>query len=178
MKTFDHSLSGRLSGWIFFLLVASMLPGATCKYSFHDTSRIPVEIKTFRVNYLENKAQYVNTRLSPELTERLKEKIIRTTRLKQTNSDNADYDISGWVSQYSTSTVGISDKEAQSNRLTVGFHLIFKNNRDSKKNFESDITRTFDFPATQSLSQAESSLNADIVSNLVDEMFNKIFSNW
>jgi len=38
--------------------------------------------------------------------------------------------------------------------------------------------RTFDFPATQSLSEAESTLTADIVRNIVDEIFNKIFSNW
>ncbi len=53
---------------------------ATCKYSFNDVS-IPVEVKTFRVNYLENKARYINPQLSPQLTERLKQKIIGTTRL-------------------------------------------------------------------------------------------------
>lgn len=67
---------------------------ATCKYSFKDTSPIPQEVKTFRVNYLENKAQYVNTQLSPQLTEKLKQKIINTTRLQQTNKDDAHYDLS------------------------------------------------------------------------------------
>lgn len=163
---------------IFILLICSLLSGATCKYSFKDTSPIPAEIRTFRVNYLENKAPYVNTRLSPELTERLKEKIIRTTRLKQTNADDAHYDISGYVTQYATSTVGISNQTAESNRLSVSFHLIFKNTQDPQKNFEADILRTFDFPGTQTLAQAEASLNAEIVRNLVDEIFNKIFSNW
>jgi hypothetical protein len=163
---------------ITFLIACSFLAGATCKYSFKDTSPIPVEVKTFRVNYLENKAPYVNTRLSPELTERLKEKIIRTTRLKQTNDAEAHYDISGYISQYAVSTVGISNQAAASNRLTVSFHLEFKNTLDPKKNFEADILRTFDFPGTQTLAQAESSLNTDIVRNLVDEIFNKIFSNW
>ena len=163
---------------IFILLACSFLSGATCKYSFKDTSPIPVEVKTFRVNYLENKAAYVNTRLSPELTERLKEKIIRTTRLKQTNDADAHYDISGYVSQYAVSTVGITNQAAAGNRLSVSFHLEFKNTLDAKKNFDADILRTFDFPGTQTLAQAESSLNADIVRNLVDEIFNKIFSNW
>jgi outer membrane lipopolysaccharide assembly protein LptE/RlpB len=163
---------------ILLFITVTLLTGATCKYSFKDTSPIPAEVRTFRVNYLENKAPYVNTRLSPELTERLKEKIIRTTRLKQTNTEDAHYDISGYVSNYSTSTVGITGQTAGSNRLTVGFHLVFKNSLDAKKNFEADITRTFDFPASQTLTQAESSLNTEIVRNLVDEIFNKIFSNW
>ena len=50
------------------------------------------------VNYFENKAQFVNSQLSPKLTEKLKEKIIGTTRLKQTNNEDADYDISGYIS--------------------------------------------------------------------------------
>lgn len=149
----------------------------TCKYSFKDVS-IPIEVKTFRVNYLENKAQYVNTQLSPQLTERLKQKIIGTTRLKQTNDDEAHYDIGGYVSQYYTSTISITGNTASGNRLTVGFHLIFKNTLDEKKNFETDLVRTFDFDGNLNLQQAESTLNEEIVKNVVDEIFNKIFSNW
>ena len=160
------------------ILLLSIFNFSTCKYSFKDTSPIPQEVKTFRVNYLENKAQYVNTQLSPQLTEKLKQKIINTTRLRQTNDDDAHYDISGYVSQYYTSTISITGANSSGNRLTVGFHLVFKNTLDDKKNFETDLTRTFDFPATQSLTQAEASLNNDIVRNIVDEIFNKIFSNW
>ena len=160
------------------LLFITVLSSATCKYGFKDTSPIPPEVKTFRVNYFENKAQYVNPQLSPQLTERLKQKIINTTRLRQTNDNEAHYDISGYVSQYFTSTTGISDNNASVNRLTVGFHVVFKNTLDDSKSFESDLSRNFDFPATQSLSQAETALNAEITKNIVDEIFNKIFSNW
>jgi len=139
---------------------------------------IPVEVKTFRINYIENRAQYVNTELSPQLTEKLKQKIINTTRLRQTNDEDAHYDISGYVSQYFTTTVAIAGANASGNRLTVGVHLIFRNTLDPTKNFESDVTRNFDFPAAQSLSEAEASQNAKIVRDIVDEIFNKIFSNW
>ena len=173
MNTYD-----KLKLYITGILLLAIFNYASCKYSFKDTSPIPEEVKTFRVNYLENKAQYINTQLSPQLTERLKQKIINTTRLRQTNDDDAHYDISGFVSQYYTSTISISGNNAASNRLTVGFHMVFRNTLDEKKNFETDLTRTFDFPATQSLSQAESSLNNEMVKNIVDEIFNKIFSNW
>ena len=164
--------------YITLALLLSVFTFATCKYSFKDTAPIPEEVKTFRVNYLENKAQYVNSQLSQQLTEKLKQKIINTTRLRQTNDDDAHYDIGGYVSQYYTSTVSIAANNASGNRLTVGFHLVFRNTLDEKKNFETDLVRTFDFPATQSLSEAESTLTTDIVRNIVDEIFNKIFSNW
>src|SRR3954468_22405708 len=108
---------------IFLFPIGMLLIGAfsfaTCKYSFKDTSPIPPEVKTFRVNFFENKARYVNPQLSPQLTEAMKQKVIGNTRLRQTNDDNAHYDISGYVSQYDVSTSGISGNNASSNRLSV-----------------------------------------------------------
>jgi hypothetical protein len=151
---------------------------ATCKYSTKDTSPIPPEVKTFRVNYLENRARYVNPQLSPSLTERLKQKISGQTRLRQINGDEAHYDISGYVSDYSVTTSGITNQSASMNRLNVSFHLIFKNRLDQKKDFEADITNNYDFNAQQSIQDVESQKSNEILKNLVDGIFNKIFSNW
>ena len=151
---------------------------ATCKYGFKDIGGLSPEVKTFRVNYFENKAEYKNPQLSPALTERLKQKIIGTTRLRQSNDDDAHYDISGYVSQYFTSTTGISGNNTSLNRLTASFHLIFKNTLDEKKNFEADATYSIDFDANLSLSQVEQAKGDEIARNLTDAIFNKIFSNW
>lgn len=159
------------------ILLLFTLNFATCKYGFKDVSLQP-EVKTFRVNYFENRAEYKNPQLSPALTEKLKQKIIGTTRLKQTNGDEAHYDISGYVSQYYTSTTGISGSNTSLNRLTANFHLIFKNTLDEKKNFETDVTYSIDFDANLSLSQVEQSKGEEISRNLTDAIFNKIFSNW
>jgi len=160
-----------------FLLV-TIFSFSTCKYSFKDTSPIPPEITTFRVNFLENKARFVNPLLSPQLTEALKQKIRSNTRLIQVNADSANYDISGYVSDYTVSTSGISGDQATTNLLTVSFHLVFKNNLDLSKNFESDISSAYNFSASQNIAQVEPALTPDIVKNTVDGIFNKIFSNW
>ena len=47
------------------LLLVATCNFATCKYGFKDTAPIPEEVKTFRVNYFENKADYKNPQLSP-----------------------------------------------------------------------------------------------------------------
>lgn len=151
---------------------------ATCKYSTKDTSPIPPEVKTFRVNYFENKARYVNPQLTPQLTEKLKQKIIGQTRLRQTNSDDADYDISGYISDYSLTTTGITNQNASTNRLNISFHLIFKNKLNQKMDFETDITNNYDFNAQLSLQEAEAQKADAILRNLVDGIFTKIFSNW
>ncbi len=149
----------------------------TSCYSFKDVS-IPPEVKTARIQYIDNKARIVNPQLSQRLTDRLRQKVINQTRLSQTNSDEAHFDISGFVSDYYVTTSGISGQQAASNRLNVTVRIIFKNRLDEKKNFEADITRNIDFSSNLSLAQAEAQLTDLLVQNLVDEIFNRIFSNW
>lgn len=164
--------------YIAALLLFSIFGFATCKYSFDEKGTLPPEVKTFRVNYFENRAQYVNTQLAPQLTEKLRQKIINTTRLRQTNDNDAHYDISGWVSEYYASSAGITGNNTTTNRLNVSFHVIFKNNLDDTKSFETDIAANSDFNGNKSLNEAESALTPDIIKNLTDQIYNKIFSNW
>jgi hypothetical protein len=150
--------------------------GGTCRFSMRDVS-IPPEVKTVRVSYIENRARYINPLLSPRLSEKLRQKIVNQTRLSQTNGE-AHYEISGTISDYSVSTSGIADRQASMNNLNVTVSIVFRNRLDEKKNFETAITRNFPFPSGQSLQQAEAQLNEQMVNNLADEIFNRIFSNW
>ncbi|WP_253271559.1 LPS assembly lipoprotein LptE [Flavihumibacter sp. ZG627] len=158
------------------ILMASIFLLSGC-YSFRDIS-IPPEVKTVRINFIENKARYINPLLSPQLTDKLRQKVNNQTKLTQIQGEEAHYDISATITDYSLTTSGISDKQAASNRLNVTVHIIFKNRLDEKKDFEADITRNFDFNASLSLPQAETQLSETIVNNLSDEIFNRIFSNW
>lgn len=159
---------------IFF---AAISVKATCSYSMKDIS-YPPEVKTAKVNYFENQARYVNPQLSPQLTDKLKQKIVSQTRLAVVNSDDAHYDIGGYISDFSVNTSGISGQTASSNNLNITVHIIFKNRLDEKKNFETDITRNFPFSSTLSFADAQSRLMDDILKNVTDDIFNKIFSNW
>jgi hypothetical protein len=133
------------------------------------------------VNFIENRAPYVNPQLSPTLTDRLKQKIVNQTRLTQTNNDNAHYDIHAFISDYSVSTTGITNTNGKAqtsiNRLTVSVHVTL-NNTLSGETQEFDVSRNFDFGANQSLQAVESTLLDEMVRNLTDEIFNHIFSNW
>ena len=166
---------------IVFIVFA--LSASSCHvYSFKDVGTIPDSIKTVRVNFIENRAPYVNPSLSPTLTDRLKQKIVSQTRLTQTNSDNAGYDIHGYISDYSVSTSGITSTNGKSqssiNRLTVSVHISLTNTLAGTPPTEFDVSRNFDFPASQSLEAVQSSLLDDMVKNLTDDIFNRIFSNW
>ncbi|MFL5773835.1 MAG: LPS assembly lipoprotein LptE [Flavisolibacter sp.] len=150
-------------------------------YSFRETSPLPDTVKTVNIHLLDNRAPYLNTQLAPSLTERLKQKIISQTKLRQTNNDDAHLDISGYISDYSASTVGITSvngkSQSSANRLNVSVHIVMLNTLDNSTK-EFDVSRQMDFPANKSLQEAEASLLGEMVRNLTDEIFNRIFSDW
>jgi hypothetical protein len=146
-------------------------------YSFKDVSIDYTKIKTIKIGFFENKARYINPQLSPMLTDKVQQKIVSQTKLTRTNNDDANLQISGYISDYSVSTASISATQATSNRLNVGVHLVVKNTVDNKTD-EYDINRNFDFSANLSLQQAETQLQDEIIRSVTDEIFNRIFSNW
>jgi len=162
--------------FLLVLFVMSLLSG--CKvYKFNQAS-IPPEIKTIYVRFIDNKARYNNPQLSPQLTDKLRQKIVSQTRLTQVNNDNADYDVSGYISQYDVSTSGISNQQVSTNRLTVAVSLILLDRKTGKEPRNISASRSFDFSASLTLPQAEQQLNDEIVRNLADEIFNQLFSDW
>ena len=168
------------------LLIALITLGlSSCKiYSFKDTS-IPPEVKTIHIAYIENRAPLVNPQLAPQLNDALRQKINnQASRLSQVQTSDADWEVSGWVSGYNYTTAGVANQQAASNRLTVTVHIVFKNHLDptGKKvapaDFEADVSRNFDFSASITITDAEAQLIPTVVSNMTDEIFNKLFSNW
>ncbi|HEY4335784.1 MAG TPA: LPS assembly lipoprotein LptE [Puia sp.] len=169
----------------FILFIAPCLVLSSCKiYSFKDVS-IPPQVKSIHLSYIENRARYVDPQLAPQLNDKLRQKISsQASRLSQIESPDADYDVSGTITDYSVTTSGVSATQASSDRLSVTVHLIFKNHLDpsgktvAPADFEADVTRNFDFAATLTLTDAAPQLLPSIVSNMTDEIFNKLFSNW
>jgi len=163
--------------FLLVLFVMSLLSG--CKVYTFTGANIPAEIKTVRVQFIENKARYNNPQLSPQLTDKLRQKIVSQTKLTQVNNENADYDISGYISQYDVTTSGISSQQVSTNRLTVAVSLTLVNRKSpgiEPRNISA--SRSFDFSASLTLPQAEQQLNDEIIRNLADEIFNQLFSDW
>ena len=157
---------------------------SSCRVSYGLTekvSSIPDSVKTVKIGLIENRAPYQNPQLSPNLTEQVKRKVTQQTKLTllNANADNADWDITGQITDYSVTTTGVTSANGRSqasiNRLTVAVHITI-NKRN--KTEEYDVSRSFDFDATKTLQQAESSLLEEMVRNLSDEIFNKLFSDW
>lgn len=159
---------------LLFLLAGNSSCGV---YRFNEAGALPDSIKTVKVNFIENRAQYVNPQLSPRLTDKLRQKIVGQTKLSQTNNDNADWVITGFIKDYTFSTSAISGQQAANNRLTVTVHIIKTSNKEDKLD-EYDVSRSFEFKGSQTFQQAEAALADEMIRTLTDEIFNKLFSDW
>ena len=158
-------------------MVLSLLLLSSCGiYKFKDVSIDP-NAKTCRVDFIENRARYVNPQLSPQMTDKLRQKVNNQTRLTQVQGE-ADYEISCTITGYDVSTSGITQQQAATNRLLVTVRVVFKNRLNDKKSFDTNVSRNFDFSANLSLDQAQAQLTPTIIQNMVDEIFNRVFSDW
>ena len=147
-------------------------------YSFTGTSIQP-DVKTVTINYFEYKALKVNPSLSNQITEALKDKFTKLTKLEQVDIDG-DLEIIGEVTGYDVKATAITaNEQAAQNRLTVNVKITFINRKYPEDNFESKSFSAYsDFDAMQTLDAVEASLCDEIVEKLCDDMFNATVANW
>ena len=147
-------------------------------YSFTGTSIQP-DVKTVTINYFEYKALKVNPSLSNQITEALKEKFTKLTRLEQVDMDG-DLEIIGEVTGYDVKATAITaNEQAAQNRLTVNVKITFINRKYPEDNFENKSFSAYaDFDAMQTLDAVESTLCEEIVEKLCEDMFNATVTNW
>ncbi len=164
----------------FKLFIYTILVAFTCCgcYSFSGAS-IPPEIKTFSLDYFPNRATLINPTLSAELTDKLRSYISSRSSLLENTDGNADIDITGEISDYSVTPMAAqSDAQAALQRLSITVKVNFANNVNSKDNLSPSFTIYRDFDSALDLSDVEESLVAEILEEMVDDIFMAAFGNW
>ncbi len=159
-------------------LAATLLCLAGCGiYSFSGTSIQP-DVNTVTIDFFEYKALRVNPSLSNDITEALRGQFRRMTRLEQVEVDG-DLEIEGEISSYDVSTSSVTaNEQAAQNRLTISIKINFTNRKYPEDDFSKSFSQYADFDASQTLDAVESTLCAEIVEKLVDDIFNATVANW
>ncbi|MDD4639720.1 MAG: LptE family protein, partial [Bacteroidales bacterium] len=130
------------------------------------------------VNYIQNRAMRVNPSLSNTLTETLKDKYRRLTKLKL-EPDGGDLVLEGDILSYETRSLAVTAQEvAAQNRLTITVNIKFTNKKHPEDDFERRFEAFEDYASTMSLDQVESNLVDAIVEKLVEDIFNNTVAKW
>ena len=168
----------RLFARIFPLLAAALLLSACGIYSFSGTS-IQNDVNTINIDHFEYRAEKVNPSLSDDITEALRTRFRRMTRLEQVEQDG-DLEITGEITGYNVAPAAVSANEvATRNRLTVSVRVNFTNRKYPEDDFESKSFSAYaDYDTSNSLDAVESTLCAEIVDKLIEDIFNATVAQW
>ena len=159
------------------VLAALALTSCKVSYSFSGTSIQP-DVKTIYIEYFDYKALTVNPALSNQISEELRTRFRSMTTLEQVDAE-ADLELSGAITGYAISATAISSSEqATQNRLTITVEIEFVNNKYNEDNVKQSFSQYADFPATTPFASVESSLCAEIVDKLVEDIFNATVAQW
>jgi len=162
---------------VYLLLTIVMLfYGCAVKYSFTGAST--QGLKTFSVQYFQNRAPVVQPGLSQAVTDALIDKCKAQTNLKYTTS-TGDADFVGEITDYTTRPYTVAaDAQAALIRFTITVKVKFTNAVDPNLNFEQSFSRYRDYDSNLDLSAVEKDLSDKIVLELVEDIFNQAFVNW
>lgn len=148
-------------------------------YSFTGAS-VPAGCKTASVQYFQNRATIVQPQLARLLTEKLKDKIESQTELKIVNGIG-DANFEGVIESYTSlpsQVSGGNQVTASLNKLEIKLNVKYTNSVDSQFEYDSPFIKFQEYPADQTLDQAESDILEKLADQLVDEIFNRAFVNW
>ena len=167
--------------FLLFLPIALLLSACwPSSVSFIDNGSMPEEWKTFSVRTLENNAPNTPISYAPQLSEQLKDGIQNNTRLLlNPETGKGEVYVEGKINTYSVTPVAIQegDNSAQ-NRLTISvqFTIFVSAPKEEKMNLTS--TRFVDFNSNTDLATVERTLLEEINTQIVQDIINKLLSNW
>ncbi|MBP5559616.1 MAG: LptE family protein [Bacteroidales bacterium] len=160
-------------------LLASLLLLAGCKvtYSFSGTS-IQADVNSITINFIEYRAPRVNPSLSNDLTEAIRNQFRRMTSLEQVDMDG-DMELSGQITGYDVTAAAVTaDEVAARNKLTVTVKIQFTDKKHPEENFDKSFSAYSEYDSTNTLDAVESSLCAEIIEKLVEDIFNASVAQW
>lgn len=147
-------------------------------YSLKGIS-IPPDVKTF---YIETFTQQTDDAIDPTLprnfTEKLKDKVRRESSLQLTDTD-PDIEFSGGITGfYVTAEAPKADEQIGFNKLTISVNVEFVNTKDEKAGWKQQFKFDDFFAQDENLLDVQADLIESITDELVNQIFNRAFTNW
>jgi len=162
---------------LFACLLTIAISACTITITMSGAS-IPENLNTFAVQYINNRAPLINPNLSQTLTDGLKDRIQKESRLILSEGQ-ADIEFSGNITSYSTQPMALkADAVSAQTRLTVAVKIRCRNFKDPKKDWEQSFSAYQDYDSENNLSDVEDELVEQIVDELTENIFNKAFADW
>ena len=162
------------------LLLAVLSSCWPSSVSFKDKGSMPEAWKTFSVKTLEVLAPNAPLSYGANLTEQLKDGIQNNTRLLlNTNFGKGEVNIDGKILSYNVTPIAIQGNDnATQNRLTISVQFSIEITKPKEELISVTSTRFSDFNANDNLAAVEAQLLEEINTQIIQDVINKLLSNW
>lgn len=167
--------------FLFIIVLLSSLSSCwPTSLSFSDSGSIPPEWKYFSLSNLENNAPNSPINFSGFLSDKIRDGIQNNTRLKLSSTPNSgEVRLDGAITNYTISPVAIqAGDNVAKNRLTVTCNMKITITSPKEQEMIVSSTRFADYPTDNNFSVVENELNEQISQQIVQDIINKILSNW
>lgn len=175
---------------VFFSLMVALALFSACwptSVSFKDKGSMDPRWKNFMVKTLDNNAANAPLSYGPTLSEALKDGVQNNTRLKLvSNPDSAQINIEGAITNYMVTPIALQAGDvAAKNRLTISTNYTIyinvprlPNEPLTENQMTVSSTRFADYDSYADFSVVESQLIEEINKQIVQDVINKLLSNW
>jgi hypothetical protein len=163
-----------------FLLIPFLLFNSCfqLKYDFKGGVTIRPDIKTFSVQYFDNRARLVEPSFSQRFTDGLRDYIQNNTNLRYVTG-LGDIDFSGTIVTYEiTPQAIVSGETAAKTRFSIAVKVNYMDTQKPEEDFEKSISGFRDFESTVQFSSVELELSQEIIDEIIEQTYNAAFVNW
>lgn len=167
--------------WTLLILIPILMSSCwPSSISFVDKGSMPPEWKTFTLKTLDNNAPNAPLSYPANLSEVIKDGIQNNTRLLITSSEeDSSIDIEGVINSYNVTPIALQEGDnASQNRLTISVNFDFYIKVPELQEMKLTSTRFIDYSSGQDLASVESQLLEEINTQIVQDVVNKLLSNW
>lgn len=153
----------------------------TSCYSFKGIS-IPPDVNSFYIEPFTLRASNAPGGLQIDFADRLNNKINNESRLVY-NDTSPDIEFSGSISSFRVSAVAPQQNAdglatTAFNRLNITVAISYINNTDEEDTWDQSFSFFQDFESTEDLSNVQDDLIDAIFEQILEDIFNKAFTNW
>ena len=163
-----------------FALIALLSSCWPSSVSFVDSGSMPEVWKTFSIKTLENNAPNTPISYAATLSEAIKDGVQNNTRLLlNPTTGKGEIYIEGVITNYSVTPVALQEGDnAQKNRLSISTSFTIFNSAPKEDQMTMTTSRFVDYDSDIDLGSVEATLLEEINTQIVQDVINKLLSNW
>ncbi len=159
-------------------LCLTIITACTVTYKFSGSSINYDLVKTISIDRFPIRTAYVWSPMESMFYNTITDAYAQKTKLEVLKR-NGDLQLSGEIVEYSQTNKAIAaDGFAAQTQLKITVNVRFVNNSNHNEDFEQRFSATAEYDSSQQLNDVQDDLVQEMITDIVDQIFNATVANW